>query len=593
VKVQETDRRSSAFIGGSVSALLTPLVLLQLGYSYGEPNHTLVLPWILRRVDPSLLARDWFSNTIPHHLTFVVVMAWLARLMPLPAAMLGLHVLNLFFLLWVSHRLAGHLFDDRRVFYVALFLMLRWGTLALGGNSLWANYFLPHFAAVPFCLLAFDLMLVNRPLLAALAAAAATWIHIQLGALTMLVVGLGLLLEWRSVGWRRIFSTAAAYLAPAAPTLVAQWRLYVSNPAALSNREFRNLHAILRQPHHLIPTSWEAADYVRFVLLLAIAALAISWRLPSHRRVVTWCVIILALCVAGTVFVEWVPVRLVIKLQLFRLTIFVKFFAVVYVARFILTVIDEGSALEKVCALAILAIQNFAAVAVAAALILALRRKERWFLGLGVFAAGVVSGLVMVAATSAGVPRLRALAVAPGGISIGLLTLAALAAFAWRAPRLLPTALLGLVIVVRISTGLPYFGYDHPLVDDWYRFCRQVRAQTPRHALVITPPFREGFTTFAERAEIADFKCTPSIERDLVEWKRRLDELAGGPVRCIGWPNCGEVLAAGYLRLREHEFLALARRYGAQYVVTDHAGQRLAFPEVLRVGAFVLYRVPS
>ncbi|MBI3694644.1 MAG: hypothetical protein HY238_07360, partial [Acidobacteria bacterium] len=118
--------KSTALPNWLPAALLTPLVLLQLGYSYGESNHTILLPWILRRVDPSLLARDWFSNTIPHHLSFVVVMAWLARFVPLPAAMLGLHVLNLFFLLWVSHRLAGRLFDDHRVFYVALFLILRW-----------------------------------------------------------------------------------------------------------------------------------------------------------------------------------------------------------------------------------------------------------------------------------------------------------------------------------------------------------------------------------------------------------------------------------------------------------------------------------
>ncbi|MBI3694971.1 MAG: hypothetical protein HY238_09055, partial [Acidobacteria bacterium] len=453
-------------------------------------------------------------------------------------------------------------------------------------------YFLPHFAAVPFCLLAFDLVLTNRLLPAALAAATATWIHIQLGALTMLVLGLGLLLEWRSVGWRRILSTGGAYLALVAPTLVAQWRIYVINPASLSNREFLNLHAILRQPHHLIPSSWSGADYVRFFLLLAIAVLAVSWRVPSHRTVVTWCAIILALCVVGTVFVEWIPVRLIVKLQLFRLTIFVKFFAVVFVTRFIFDTLDEGSTLQKLCALAILAIQNFAAVALAVALILALRRKERWFLGLGVFAAGAVTGLVMVAATSAGIPRLRALAVAPSGVWIGVVTVAALAVLFWRAQRLLPAALLALVLAVRIATGLPYFGYDHPIVDDWYRFCRQVRAQTPRDALFITPPYREGFATFAERAEIADFKCTPSIERDLVEWKRRLDDLAGAPVRCSGWPNCGDVLAAGYRRLREHEFLALARQYGAQYVVADHGGQPLAFPEVLRLGAFVLYRVP-
>src|SRR5262245_1970706 len=136
------------------AVLLAGLVVFQLGYSYGEPNHLLLLPWIMRRVDPSLLANDWFSHTVPHHLPCVVAMSWLAKLVALPLAMLVWHVLTIVFLIVVIERLVMRLFDDRRVLYVGLFLFVRWGTSGLGGNSLWAHYFLPHYAAVPFCLLA-------------------------------------------------------------------------------------------------------------------------------------------------------------------------------------------------------------------------------------------------------------------------------------------------------------------------------------------------------------------------------------------------------------------------------------------------------
>src|SRR5262245_59912636 len=121
------------------AVLLAGLVIFQIGYSFGEPNHLLLLPWIMRRVDPTLLANDWLSNTIPHHFSFVIVMSWLAKLAPLPLAMLVLHALTVVFLIAVIERLVSLLFDGRRVFYLALFLLLRWGTSGLGGNSLWAH----------------------------------------------------------------------------------------------------------------------------------------------------------------------------------------------------------------------------------------------------------------------------------------------------------------------------------------------------------------------------------------------------------------------------------------------------------------------
>src|SRR5712692_2469671 len=97
----------------------------------------------------------------------------------------------------------------------------------------------------------------------------------------------------------------------------------------------------MRHPNHLTPSSSSGAEFYRFFLLMGIGAQAANWREKPHRTVLTWTVIILALCVIGTVFVEWVPAKLITKLQLFRMTIFVKFFAVVYAARFLITFLVE------------------------------------------------------------------------------------------------------------------------------------------------------------------------------------------------------------------------------------------------------------
>ncbi len=235
--------------------LAAGLVFFQQGYSYGEPSHVIFLPWVLHLMDPGLLARDWFVNTVPHHLNSIRFLALVERLVPVPAAVLALQILSLLLLFWVAHRIVALLFNDRRVFWVGLFLFLRWGTEALGGNGLWGNYLVQHDAAVPLCLAAFWLALKDRPVAAALVCAATTWVHIQLGALTMLVLGVGMLVEWRRTGLRPILLAGGVYLAAVAPTVLDQWRLYMGRPSPLSAGEYLYIHAIMRHPHHLIPSS--------------------------------------------------------------------------------------------------------------------------------------------------------------------------------------------------------------------------------------------------------------------------------------------------------------------------------------------------
>ncbi len=575
-------------------ALLTPLVIFQLGYTYGESRYVVLLAWVVRRVDPTLLVNDWYANTPPHHHNAIEFLSWLSRIVPLPASSFVLHVLSVFGVLLVADRLVQQLFGDRRVFYVGLFLMLRWGTDGLGSNTLWGTGIVPHNASVPFCLLAFCLALKGRLWGAALAAAMATWIHVQLGALTMLLVGLGMLPDWRRTGLRRILASGGLYLAAVAPTLIPQWMHFMGGPALLSARQYLELHALFRQPQHLIPSSWPLSEYYRFFLIVAIAAATGGWRKQPHRTVLMWTALILILCAIGTVFVEVIPVKLIIRMQLFRMTIFVKFFAVLYAARFLLNTIEQRGWMEKLCALAMLAIQNFILIGACAALILALRRQRRWVWGLGIFAVGVVAGVTLVATTSAVIPPAwRNFEVSSRGLWVGPLTLLLLAAIAWRYSRFLPAALLGLIVLVRLGFGLAPFAFREPYPDPWYRFCRQVRQAVPKDVVVVTPPQTAGFQLFAERAEVANFKCMPMFEQGLVEWKRRLEDLTGGAeVRCSGFPGCSDALARAYAKLREDDFLRVAQKYNAQYAITARSAPRLNFPEVLRSEQYVLYRLP-
>src|SRR5262249_13646252 len=225
---------------------------------------------------------------------------------------------------------------------------------------------------------------------------------------------------------------------------------------------------------------------------------------------------------------------------------------------------------KQLLALAILATRNFALVGVFAALIVALRQKAEWRWALWVLASGWVAGVALIGSTTRNIPMFwHHFGVQPREVWITAACVIALAIVVWLSARLVPAALVVLLMGTRWWTGLPYFTYDHPPADEWYQFSQQVKEKTSRDAVFITPPFLGGFQLFAERAEVANFKCVPLIETDLVEWKKRLEDLSGtADLRCSGWVDCGSKLAGGYFGLKEPDFRRLARKYGAQYIVT-------------------------
>jgi len=567
--------------------LLTPLVILKLGYSYGEPNHVVYMPWVFRRIDPTLLANDWFAHTTASHPNAIRFVVWAQQYLPIPVILLVFHIISILAVLWMGMRLVELIFEDRRVFYVGLFLMLSWETTAPGANTLWGNCLVPHNLAAPICLLAFYLALKDRPIAAAAALGAATWVHIQLGALTMLIVGLGMLWRWRRTGFGRVVLAGVVYLAVVAPTLLAQWTTYMRSPSILSPRDYLYLHGILRNPHHLIPSSWPGSDWYRFLLVLALAAPAVIWRRRIDRQILTWVALIFALCVIGTVFVEVIPVKLAIRLQTFRQMIWVKYFGLLYAARFLISVVESRPWAEKLCALAVLTVQNYTFIGMCGALIFALRRSQRWLWVAGLAGAG------LLAATSAGIPFWRSFGASTRGFWVAPATLALLAVVVWRNQQGLGPALLSLILIARAAFGLPHFGYDQPAPGAWVRFCQKVKEITPVDAVVITPPYIGGVQLVAQRAEVVNWKCNPMVEVELIEWKKRLNDLAGADLRCSGWPGCAGALAEGYERLKGADFRELAGKYRAQYVVTASEEQHLDdFREVLRLDGFSLYRVP-
>jgi len=87
-----------------------------------------------------------------------------------------------------------------------------------------------------------------------------------------------------------------------------------------------------------------------------------------------------------------------------------------------------------------------------------------------------------------------------------------------------------------------------------------MRERSPKDALFLIPPEEETLRFRGERAVVVDWKSIPSVPNEILEWYRRISDVAGRKVE-------HEADLEGYDALDPERLEALRRRYGFDFVV--------------------------
>lgn len=125
------------------------------------------------------------------------------------------------------------------------------------------------------------------------------------------------------------------------------------------------------------------------------------------------------------------------------------------------------------------------------------------------------------------------------------------------------------------------------IVRDWQAIGEWIRTETPPDSLFITPRNQQSFKWYAQRAEVVNVKDIPQDATSVVEWQYRRESVYP--------PETGALGLAG---LGEPRLIALARQYGAEYIVVDEfLGKRtlslpIVYPPATQEAAFRIYRIP-
>ncbi|MGH9889465.1 MAG: DUF6798 domain-containing protein, partial [bacterium] len=426
--------------------------------------------------------------------------------------------------------------------------------IGLAGEALYRVAFSHSHLASALTIWAIVWFLEGRRALPLLVLSLGAYNHLLYSVYVLVPMGLVVLWEgWQRRDWREAGKLLALAAVPLLPLVI--WTM--SRGVPMTPEWLALLR--LRSSHHSFP-SFFGNDLPEAAALLALAVLAASRAPEDRKRLLALFLLGTALqFVLGTLFTEYWPLKAVLQYQPHR------------VWRFLLLLLRGMAAAGIVEGYRSSGLSRVAAVAT----------------GLVLFLPGLEALLPLVvlaqaaASRPAAAPWARLLAV---GILVGLTgwddrvlqnTLTNENIRVLMHPVVLAAAALGVMVVVArdlspgrrqilttvaaVLTLVALFPYAFSVArvrweqGDWRDAQNWVRENTPRDAVLLTPPREAGFRVFSDRTIVA-------------EWKDGTQQYFDDAfVRA--WGARMEALGDEYARLPDEQLVALARQFGAHYIV--------------------------
>jgi hypothetical protein len=560
------------------------------GYSFEDGDQLQYLLGAYRYIYPDFVPGDWMVwHTDQYHVAY----SWLITLLHMLAGehyfaetVLGVHVLGLVWLSYAVLRVARSLGAPRGTAYLAMFAVAVFQSLTLGTNSINHNQLLAaDLAHIPF-LLCCAAWLRGEIVRAGVWLGVSGLLHANyatLGPILMLGAELvehvqhlrrpqltraGLRVQGREQVVR-LLKLFVPFALIASPTLVM-----VARAVLLSHADSQAVLQFLlrRAPHHYDMRTFTRREWLCpfFALVLALPTLGAVVPQRSRAR---------AIVASGLtlLFLGYVGFRLessvLVQLRVWRIAVPLYTFLLVLASETIVRAVRDGG-------------WGMRAWVVPPACMFLIARFDIWFIRTSGALLAVVLPLLCLSALAM---RLRVLREFAAGITA---LAALLGALAWYVQ---PTARLDLKTAwaqshkwgkVRLRAG------PGRAERDLYR---RIRGHMPMNANFLAPPTLGDFRLFARRAMFVDWKSTPMRGDEALEWQRRINVTAGGPLRTRGFSQRRELNMRYAMRTAE-QLARIARREHLTHVVAlrDLPGAaQVGLKRMFRSGRYVVYSLDT
>ena len=517
------------------------------GYTFMQSNQQVYLLEALRAIRPETLDRDWFTTkTLQYHYLYTQLTIGLAKAGLLAAGCFVLHLATVV-ALHVSWRsivrsIGG---DDRAYLLSVLLYHLSAGGLGLGVYQfLQDGSFLASNVASIGALAGLALWLRDRRYAAATCVGVAGAFHVNYALLlgfawTVFTVA-GLLRSRSRVTVKTWILTSCVAMLPCIVNLIRPLVEAMHQQDEMPLSQFVPLYIEVRHPHHFDARHWPIGLWLSFLWPIPFAFVALR-RMPPSRvrdRVTDVLFLVLALELIGTTFAGlWFVDETLVKVSLFRFSIYAKLLTCALAAKLFL---DARPLPRRAVALAL------SLVGVACLIAIGLRGRVPASIptpSVGMLACAGVASLLAGVDLARRLPRVTWTAVALVALPIALL----------------------LAAQQRLGVAMP--GENDPAMAS---MCEWVRDHTPATSLVLVPPHDAMFRLKAQRSTVVSFKHVPQLSGEIVEWKRRLDELVGRDILTLPRPMQATLaaMADAYAGLPADRLDFVARDFGCDYLVS-------------------------
>jgi len=537
------------------------------------------IPFILKNMHPELYMADLFVNSQSvYHTIFFPAVARVLRYFDLGILFAAISVIITFINALLVFRISSLLFKNQTTAFLSVLLLFfgKFGVSLTVMGILSTGLFEPTMLAKPFFLLAIYLFLKEKYQLACLIVGAMFYIQglesffvaamflffmlvrfKQLPHTTVLYSALLLLLPVLPLAW---VTLSGNFLDPASGESVKQW---------LSILHFRSFY-------HLFPLSWGPGDWFNYSgwFIWAYLLLAYSRRPEKHGTVLIFGKAVILLCLFGTVFVEFIPTPVFIKLVLWRSTMFLVLFLVIYISDYLVNFPSENwiqllLVSGTAASLFFSSLASYRLITCFAALNLAyqLRRKPLLSVLFSVWGIAGITGFTLFA---------DAKDIYLFYISFAAFFAAALLRFGGQ--RWIPTKRIFLLILFLIASfgvklRFAESAQERQFSKDWIEAQIWAKDNTPVRAVFITPPYLEGFRTYSQRAVVAENKDGAACVYDIgfsLKWWERMNALGYSDLK-RSILDFVPVCRQNYNNLNEKEILDLGSRYRASFAVTERS----------------------
>jgi len=329
IKIKQV-KRSTSLVLLLLFLFATAQVLFR-GYQFGVSDHSVEISFIKKNMDNSLYPNDPMVGTKDRFVTFYM---WIPAALTMIAGNMeivffSLQMLAFFLVAVMVYHTCLQLFKDRASAIMGLVLIFP-QKFTLGGSAIHINSFVPSFSILPVALLAIYLFLEGRYIPAYVIIGLSFNYHalVSLHVLAMFVLYSAV--HVKQIGIKRFGKSMGLCILCASPVII--WMLAVSSPMT---QEWIELMKI-RSSHHSFPFSWPTPLYIDYLLFIALASLSLLTppEKKYHTKILFFSAAIALMCGVGVVFAEIVPIKFVIKAQLFRSTHFLTLFMLFYLANY-------------------------------------------------------------------------------------------------------------------------------------------------------------------------------------------------------------------------------------------------------------------